>query len=152
MSRFRLQTAADGRKELTPTPTTQLAKQIVEEDSLLLKHLLSPIWLHNESVVWGQAAVRVGEEGKRDCKSGSYKARRCQFPPHHRKGHGPNRKGLVCMLLTYVFGLLLIVQHQRSRFFIVTAAWFSHIYSRAGDPKVLYALIIHVSKWSALMK
>lgn len=35
--------AADGRKELTPTPTTQLAKQIVEEDSLLLKHLLSPI-------------------------------------------------------------------------------------------------------------
>lgn len=43
MSRFRLQTAADGRKELTPTPTTQLAKQIVEEDSLLLKHLLSPI-------------------------------------------------------------------------------------------------------------
>lgn len=53
--------------------------------------------------------MRVGEEGEKDFKSDSYKARRCQFPLCHRKGHGPNRRGLVCILLNYVFGLLLIV-------------------------------------------
>lgn len=137
MSRFRLQTAADGRKELTPTPTTQLAKQIVEEDSLLLKHLLSPIWLHNESVVWGQAAVRVGEEGKRDCKSGSYKARRCQFPPHHRKGHGPNKKGLVYMLLCVWITTDSIAPMKWLNFYCSSSLVFPHIFQSWGSQSAL---------------
>jgi len=51
--------------------------------------------------------VRVGEEGEKDCKSDSHKARRCQFPLCQRKGHGPDKEkgpGLytfkICVLIT----------------------------------------------------
>lgn len=53
--------------------------------------------------------MKVGEEGEKDCISDSYKARRCQFLLFHRKGHEPNRKGLGFILLSYMFGLLLIL-------------------------------------------